>query len=152
VSEWAGQDRGAAPAGPGARRPRSLLILALLLAAEAALLWVAAAWLVMELITSRPASLGGALVILAIVLVAAGWVSAIAGSAWRGRSWIRGAAVTWQLLQLAVAVGCFQGLYARPDLGWALVIPSLLVIGLLFTKPVLAATTRDSTTPGTGLD
>ena len=50
--------------------------------------------------------------------------------------------MTWQLVQVFVAIGCFQGLYARPDLGWALLIPSVLVIVLLFTRSVLEATSR----------
>jgi hypothetical protein len=127
--------RGAAP------RPRALLLLATLLAAEAALLWATAGWLILELITATPTSLASALAILVLVLIAAAWVSAIAINSLRRRGWIRGAAVTWQLVQIAVAVGSFQGLYARADLGWALLLPSLLVLTLLFLPRVIAATT-----------
>ncbi|WP_241986747.1 hypothetical protein [Cryobacterium fucosi] len=127
---------------PGASfRPRALLLLATLLAAEAALLWAAAAWLVLELIMATPVSLASALAILVLVLIAAAWVTAIAINSLRRRTWIRGAAVTWQLVQIAVAVGCFQGLYARADLGWALLLPSLAVLALLFMPRVIAATT-----------
>ena len=127
---------------PGASsRPRALLLLATLLAAEAALLWAAAGWFVLELITATPTSLATALAILVLVLIAAAWVTAIAINSLRRRSWIRGAAVTWQLVQIAVAVGSFQGLYARPDLGWALLLPSLVVLALLFRPRVIAATT-----------
>ncbi|WP_233199543.1 hypothetical protein [Cryobacterium sp. N22] len=125
-----------------ARRSRALITLALLLAAEAALLWTAVVWLILELLTDQPASLASALAILALTVVAALWVSAIVVGTLRGRSWIRAAAVTWQLVQVFVAIGCFQGLYARPDLGWALLIPSVLVIVLLFTRSVLEATSR----------
>ena len=127
---------------PGAPfRPRALLLLAALLFAEAALLWAAVGWLVLELVTSTPTSLGSAVAILVLVVIAAVWVSAIAINSLRRRTWIRGAAVTWQLVQLAVAVGCFQGLYARADLGWALLVPSLAVLALLFRPRVIAATT-----------
>ncbi|WP_241975022.1 MULTISPECIES: hypothetical protein [Cryobacterium] len=122
-------------------RPRALLILAALLWAEAALLWTAVVWLVLELITATPTSLASALAILVLVLIAAAWVTAIAINSLRRRTWIRGAAVTWQLVQIAVAVGCFQGLYARVDLGWALLLPSLAVLALLFMPRVIAATT-----------
>ncbi|TFD77377.1 hypothetical protein E3T48_09045 [Cryobacterium fucosi] len=118
-----------------------MLLLATLLAAEAALLWAAAAWLVLELIMATPVSLASALAILVLVLIAAAWVTAIAINSLRRRTWIRGAAVTWQLVQIAVAVGCFQGLYARADLGWALLLPSLAVLALLFMPRVIAATT-----------
>ena len=130
-----------------ARRSRSLVAVAVLLAAEALLLWVAAAWLVLELLTATPASLASAAAILVLVVVAALWVSAVALGALRSRSWIRGAAVTWQLVQAAVAVGCFQGLYARPDLGWALLLPSIAVIVLLFTPQVLAETRPGAARP-----
>jgi hypothetical protein len=43
-------------------------------------------------------------------------------------------------VQIFVAIGCFQGLYARPDLGWALLVPSVLVLVLLFTRSVIEAT------------
>jgi len=43
-------------------------------------------------------------------------------------------------VQVFIAIGCFQGLYARPDLGWALLVPSVLVIVLLFTRSVIEAT------------
>jgi len=126
-------------------RPPALRLIVLLLVAEALLLWVAVAWFVLELLTSTPASLGGALVILGIVVIAAIGVSTVAWGAARGRSWMRSPAVTWQLMQIAVAVGCFQGLYARPDLGWALLIPSLLVLVLLFTPRVIDATRPGAT-------
>ncbi|TFC94084.1 MULTISPECIES: hypothetical protein [Cryobacterium] len=124
-----------------AHRPRALLLLATILFAEAGLLWAAVVWLILELLTATPTSLTSALAILVLVLIAATWVTAIAINSLRRRSWIRGAAVTWQLVQIAVAVGCFQGFYARPDLGWALLLPSLVVLVLLFQRPVIAATT-----------
>ncbi|MGO4104827.1 hypothetical protein AB4Y63_12795 [Leifsonia sp. YAF41] len=121
-------------------RPPALRLITVLLVAEALLLWVAVAWFVLELLTATPSSLAGALVILAIVVIAAIGVSVVASGAARGKSWMRSPAVTWQLMQIAVAVGCFQGLYARPDLGWALLIPSLVVLVLLFTPRVIDAT------------
>ena len=125
--------------GP-ARRSRALIALVLLLAAEAAVLWAAVVGLIRELLTDQPTSLASALAILALTAVAAIWVSTITVGTLRGRTWIRAAAVTWQLVQVFVAIGCFQGLYARPDLGWALLVPSVLVIVLLFTRSVVEAT------------
>lgn len=125
---------------PAPRRPRALLVLAAVLALEALLLWVVAGGLVMALITRTPDSLGGALAIIALALLAAVWVSAIAFWSLRRRAWIRAAALTWQLVQIMVAIGLFQGLFARPDLGWALLAPSVLVIVLLFRRNVVEAT------------
>lgn len=123
------------------RRPRALVLLAAILYAEAGFLWAAVAWLLFELVSATPTSLATALAILVLALIAATWVTAIAVNSLRRRSWIRGAAVTWQLVQVAVAVGSFQGLYARPDLGWALLLPSVVVLVLLFQRRVVAETT-----------
>ena len=133
-----GQD---GPSGPRrGRRSRAHLLLVLLLGAEAALLWAAVIWLILELLTDQPTSFASALAILAIAVIAAVWVTTITVATLRGRSWIRAAAVTWQLVQVFIAIGCFQGFYARPDLGWALLVPSVLVLVLLFTRSVIEAT------------
>ena len=133
-----GQD---GPSGPRrGRRSRAHLLLVLLLGAEAALLWAAVIWLILELLTDQPTSFASALAILAIAVIAAAWVTTITVATLRGRSWIRAAAVTWQLVQVFIAIGCFQGFYARPDLGWALLVPSVLVLVLLFTRSVIEAT------------
>ncbi|WP_241979202.1 hypothetical protein [Cryobacterium sinapicolor] len=133
------------------RRPRALLLLAAILYAEAALLWAAVAWLILELLIATPTSLATALAILVLVVIAASWVTAIAVNSLRRRSWIRGAAVTWQLVQIAVAVGSFQGLYARTDLGWALLLPSVVVLVLLFQRRVIAETTTARSADGSPL-
>lgn len=132
----AARDRGVA------RRSPALRLLAVLLFAEAALLIAVTLWFVYELVTDRPTSFASALVLTVLSAIAAVWVSLIAVNTLRGASWIRGAAVTWQILQIAVAVGAFQGFYARPDIGWALLLPAILVIVLLFTKSVMLATRR----------
>ncbi|HSO68228.1 MAG TPA: hypothetical protein VLQ67_01190 [Arachnia sp.] len=137
--------------GGTVRRPRAVVLLAAILYAEAALLWAAVVWLILELLTATPTSLATALAILVLVLIAASWVTAIAVNSLRRRSWIRGAAVTWQLVQVAVAVGSFQGLYARPDLGWALLLPSIVVLALLFRPRVIAATTSARSEDGSPL-
>ncbi|WP_083363264.1 hypothetical protein [Microterricola viridarii] len=113
-----------------------MVLLRTLLFAEAALLAVAALWLVFELLTEQPASLVSALVILALTVVAFAFVLAIAIGALRRQSWIRGAGIGWQLMQIAVAAGCFQGIYANPAAGWALLAPSLVVIVLLLAPGI----------------
>jgi hypothetical protein len=123
-----------------ARRARALTALALLLAAEAAVLWAAVVWLVLELLTDQPTSYASAVAILVLAVAAAAWVTTIAVATLRARPWIRAAAMTWQFVQVFIAIGCFQGFYARPDVGWALLIPSALVAVLLFTRSVLDAT------------
>jgi hypothetical protein len=144
VSEPQDQTPDAVPTAPATRRPAALLLLTALLSLEAAVLWAVTAWQVFELLTDRPASFASAVAILVILVIAALWVTAMALGVLRRRSWIRGAAVTWQLVQLAVGVGMFQGADARPDLGWALVVPSVVVIALLFTPGVVATMVKRS--------
>jgi hypothetical protein len=140
VSGLSNQSPDAARQAPGPRRPLALLVLAVLLALEAITLWGVAVWQVIELLTAKPASFISAVAILVIVLIAAAWVSAIALNVLRHRSWVRAAAVTWQLLQIAVGIGLFQGVDANPVLGLAIVVPSLAVIGLMFVPSVMSAT------------
>lgn len=123
-------------------RPAALVVLALIVFAECALLLGATIFLVVELLVATPASLASAVALTVLVAIATVWVGFIAQGLLRGQPWTRGAAVVWQILQIAVAVGMFQGIYARPDLGWLLLIPSIVVLVLLFTPAVREATIR----------
>jgi len=71
------------------------------------------------------------------------WLVVIAVGALRAQPWVRAAALTWQVLQLAVAFGSFQGLFSRDDIGWFLLVPAVNVLFLLFTRSVMEATRRD---------
>jgi len=124
-------------------RPAALLALAVLLFAETAVVLALVAWELLELFTARPDSYATAFALLALGVIAVGWGLATGLAALRSRGWIRASAVTWQVLQLAVAVGCFQGLYARPDVGWALLLPAIAGILLAVSKPVVRATSRE---------
>ena len=121
--------------------PRHPFVLALvvILFAECALLTAATVYLVVELITATPSSLVSALALLVLTAIAAIWLGFIAVNVLRGRAWTRGAAIVWQVLQGAVAIGCFQGLLAQPVIGWLLLVPALVALFLLFTPPVVAA-------------
>jgi hypothetical protein len=125
-----------------ARHHPVVITLAVLLFAECALLTAATFYLVVELLVATPDSYASAIALTVLSAIAALWLGVIGANVLRGRPWTRGAAVVWQVLQIAVAIGCFQGLFARPDIGWALLVPALVVLVLLFTKPVIAATAR----------
>lgn len=109
---------------------------------ECAFLAAAAGFLVFELVTVVPASYPGAVAILLLAVVAAVWLFVVAVNTLGAKPWVRGAALTWQVLQLAVALGSFQGLFARDDVGWYLLVPAVIVLCLLFTRSVMAATAR----------
>lgn len=110
---------------------------------EAAALAAITVWLVVELLTATAQSLASALALIGLSAIATAFVAAIGIGALRRQAWIRGAAMTWQVVQIAVAVGAFQGAYSRPDVGWLILVPSLVVIVLLFTPAVSAALRRE---------
>jgi hypothetical protein len=129
----------------GSPRPRHhglVLLLAGVLFLEATALAAATVYLVVELTVDRPDSFASAVALTVCVAIAAVWVGAIAVNTLRGRAWIRGAAIVVQVLIAAVALGSFQGVLPRADIGWLLLIPAITVVVLLFTKPVLAETSR----------
>lgn len=129
---------------PSSRRPILLLALSVVLAAEALLATGVTVWLIVELLTATPDSFASAVVILLLAAGLACALWAMVVGLLRRQAWVRGAALTWQLLQIAVAIGCFQGVFAVPSLGWALLIPAAIAILLLMSPPVVAATRRVS--------
>ncbi|MGV8851237.1 MAG: hypothetical protein ACOH1M_01560 [Rhodoglobus sp.] len=120
----------------------NVVVLALIIFLESGVLFAALGYLIFELSSETPQSYPSAIALSVLTALAAVWVAVIAISVLRHQAWIRGAAVVWQVLQISVAIGSFQGIFARPDVGWLLLIPAIAVLVLLFTKPVLAATTR----------
>jgi hypothetical protein len=120
-----------------------LIALSVLLFAEAALMGAVFVWLLVELLTAKPTSMASAVAILVLAGVGVLWVVGAAIGSLRARSWMRGAAVSWQLVQAAVAVGCFQGFYAQPGLGWALLLPAIAGILLVISPSVTRATRHD---------
>ncbi len=125
------------------RRPALLVLLAVIVGAEALVMIGVVVWLVLELLTARPTSYTTALAILVLAAVAALFLSFVAIHTLRARPWTRAATLTWQLLQIVIAIGCFQGLVATPTIGWYLLVPAVLAMLLLFTPPVVAATRRE---------
>ncbi|RFA16571.1 hypothetical protein B7R22_03620 [Subtercola boreus] len=124
------------------RRPVLLVLLAVLLLVEALAVLAIGAWLIAELGLSEPASYATAIALVVLVLAAGVWVLSIAIGVYRLRPWTRGAALTWQILQVIVAICIFQGLFAEPVDGWPLLVVSLLGVALLLSPSVVAATRR----------
>lgn len=124
------------------RRTPAVLLLVVLVGLEALGMAGVTALLVVDLLTSTPASLASAVALIALAALATVFLGAVVRGILRGRSWVRPAAVTWQVLQIAVGVGSLQGADARQDLGWGLIVPSVVVLVLLFTRSVILATRR----------
>lgn len=119
------------------RTPRAaLVIINLVLALEALALVGVFVWLIVDVLTLEPSSYATAVALIVLVAIGAVFLVAVALASMRRAPWSRAGAIVWQVLQISVAVGAFQGLFARPDLGWALLIPALVVIGLLLWAPV----------------
>ncbi|MDR5699826.1 hypothetical protein [Agromyces aerolatus] len=100
-------------------------------------------WLIVDLFVLRPSSYATAIALIVVVALGAIWAAANAVGAIRLAGWSRGSSIVWQLLQLSIAVGAFQGLFARPDVGWLLLVPAIVVIGLLLWPPVRQAYSHD---------
>lgn len=118
------------------------MVLAAIVALECLLLAAASAYLAVELVVEVPASYGSAIALFVLALAATAWLGVLTVNLLRGAPWTRAGIVVWQVLQVAVAIGLFQGPAARPDLAWLLLAPSLLAVLLTFSRPVVAATAR----------
>ena len=117
-----------------------------LLVAEAAGMIALVVWLLVDLVALQPSSYATAIALLVLVVIGALWVTAVAIGSFRRAPWTRGAAIVWQVLQVSVAVGAFQGLFARPDVGWLLLVPAVTIAGLLLWPPVGRAYARGDAT------
>lgn len=116
---------------------RILNIAAALVALEALAMYVAAASYVFGIVTNESRSLPAMISLLAICLLVAVWLTFTAKSLRQNQRWSRSSALFWQTCQLAIAAESFTGPGANYFYGIALIVPSFVVIGLLFRKPVL---------------
>lgn len=99
--------------------------------------------LVTDLLPGNAISLPAAITMIALYFVAGVWVSYIAVSLTRSKRWARSGAIFWQTCQLALASQSFTGRGANALIGMALIVPSVAVLGLMFSKPVLAANKKE---------
>lgn len=127
---------------PPAAGRRALQVVRALLALEALGMVVIVGWLVIDLFALRPSSYATAIALIVMAAIAAIWTIANAVGAVRRAGWSRASAIVWQFLQISVAVGAFQGLFARADIGWVLLVPAVVVIALLLWPPVRLAYSR----------
>jgi len=126
----------AAPVGP---RPRTILVVCAALGLEVLALLAAAVLAAVGLLRGTAATTGAGVVIMLTALGVAALLAVCARGLWRGRRWPRSLAVTWQLLQAAIAVPQLGGEQA----GWGVVllVPVVAVIGGLLSPSGVAYTT-----------
>ena len=125
------------------RIPGSLIGLAVVLFLESAALASVTIWFLVEILTTQVNSVGGSILTLTLAVGATAWIASAGVGALRAQSWVRGAAVTWQLCQVAVAVGAFQGIFAQPAVGVAILVPTVAAVVLLFVPSTTQALRRD---------
>ena len=71
---------------------------------------------------------------------AALWLTFASRALLKQKRWARSAGVFWQLIQLTIAFGTFE---ANVIWGFAIAVPSILVLTTLFTKEVVQATSEN---------
>jgi hypothetical protein len=115
----------------------AVFFVALILALETLGVAVLTGFLVFEVVTENPDSMATAIGLVVVVGLALVWIGATTVAFLRGKASSRGSAVVWQVLQAALGIASNQGLFARPDVGSALLLPAIAVIGvLLFSKNI----------------
>ncbi len=124
-------------------RPWTLVALAVIVWAEVVMLAAWCGWYITGFVTDVPDSYAGAVLVLVLSVVATVWLALAATQLIRRKTWTRAAVLVWQLCQTAIAAGAFQGLYAAPLVGVALLVPALAAGVLLFTPSVVRALRRN---------
>lgn len=122
------------------KAPAGLVFASILLWAEGAFVGFLAARLGLALLSGETRSFVTSVALFALVTAAAAWVIFVGFALLQRKRWARSGGVFWQLVQLAVATGSFSGQFGSQAIGWSLILPSVLVLGLLFSKKVVAAT------------
>lgn len=117
-----------------------MTIIAVILLCEAAALLAVAGWFVFGILTSTPTSLGGAVFMLVLLLLFAGWLLVVGHFFFRGYRWTRSAALVFQLFVIVVAIPTLTG--GVIWVGLLLLVPAVVVIHQLFTRPVVSYTSR----------
>lgn len=123
-------------------RPVGVAVIAVILLCESAALLAVAGWFAFGLMTSTPTSFGGAVFMLILVLLFAGWLLVVGHFLYRGYRWTRSAALVFQFFVIVVAVPTLTG--GIIWVGLLLLVPAVVVVHQLFTRPVLGYMSRTS--------
>ena len=121
-------------------RPLGLKAVLGILGVELCVLIALVVTYVVATLSGEVKSLPTMLALTALGVILAVWLAFTIKALRDGRRWARNAAIFWQLVQLTVAWGSFTGQFANFGIGIGLILPSVAVIALLFTKPVFDAT------------
>ncbi|GAB3612379.1 hypothetical protein GCM10027415_07190 [Humibacter ginsengisoli] len=125
--------------------PVLLGCLVALLALESLALVALVIWLGVQAAEATASDVASGIALLIIAALCALWLVVTTVAAARRRSWMRASVITWHLLVLAIAVGCFTGITAVPQAGWVLLVLAAVGIGLVVAPQVTRVTVREST-------
>lgn len=126
-------------------RPRSVLVIAIVLILEAVALIVTAVGFVAALLEPDPVLVGGSVFMVVLLLLVAAALVAMARKLAGGFRWPRSPSLVVQLFLVILAFPYFTA--GSPLIGLLLILPAAAVIVLLFSKPVVDFTVR---TTGSG--
>lgn len=128
-------------------RPAAVLVVAVVVAAEATALLAAAAWYGYQLAVGSPVlSFWGAVFTLGLLLAFSAWLYSVAVFLYRGYRWTRAAALVAQLFVLTIGFPTLSA--GLPFAGLAMLIPAVTAIVLLFHNKVISYASRTgSSTP-----
>jgi hypothetical protein len=123
-----------------AKKPIGLTVVLAIIGLEQLVVLYLLSSYVLATLAGQVKSLPTMLALAALGLIVAIWLAYVVKALYDGRRWARSGAIFWQLVQLAIAWGSFTGQFANAAIGIGLIVPSVTVIALLFTKPVFNAT------------
>jgi hypothetical protein len=123
-----------------AMRPAGLKLTLAILSLEFTVLVGLVITYVVATLAGEVKSLPAMLALAGLGVILAAWLGFTIGALYSGRRWARNSAIFWQLMQLTVAWGSFTGQFANAAIGVGLILPSITVIVLLFTRAVFDAT------------
>jgi hypothetical protein len=123
-------------------RPVALLVLIVVVGLESLAMAATTVFLLVELLTTPTSGVASGIALIVLAVLATLWLGAMVVGLRRGRAWVRSGVVVWQVLQGALAIGAFQGVFRVPAVGWALLIPALLGITLVLSRSVTAVLVR----------
>jgi hypothetical protein len=122
-------------------------MVALILVAETLVLLGLSGFLIYQLVVDTPDSIASAIGLVLITLAATAWMAVTAVGFFQRKSFARGSALVWQVLQGAVGLASNQGLFARPDIASGLLVPALIALALLLFSPSVSKHLGTTTDP-----
>ncbi|QDZ16479.1 hypothetical protein [Humibacter ginsenosidimutans] len=113
-----------------------------LLALETVGVIVLVIWLIVQAVVAGASDTGSGIALLVIAVLCAVWIVLTTVAAARRQPWMRASSITWHLLVIAVAFGCFTGITAVPQAGWWLLLIGIVGIALVVMPSVTRATAQ----------